>query len=96
MSPPEMSDSSTSCSGGTRSSGQSYSARSSTYAPSHISDYESYASTSGVDVAEMLSDRMNSAFDPIRMDKSLPSKHRRECHVSAPLYILIGADNTVA
>ncbi len=70
MSPPEMSDSSTTYSG-SRSSGQSYSARSSSCAASQSSDYESYNSASGVDVVDMLSERMNSAFEPIRMDKSL-------------------------
>ena len=70
MSPPEMSDTSTSYSG--RTSGGSYSARSSNYAPSHSSgEYDSYHSHSGVDVVDMLSDKMNSAFDPIRMDRSL-------------------------
>ena len=69
MSPPEMSDSSTY--GGSRSSGRSYSARSSDYAASQSSDYDSYNPHSGVDVVDMLSERMNSAFDPIRMDKSL-------------------------
>ena len=61
LSPPEMSDSSTYSA--SRSSGRSYSARS--------SDYDSYNSASGVDVVEMLSERMNTAFDPIRMDQSL-------------------------
>jgi len=70
MSPPEMSDSSTTYSG-SRSSGQSYSARSSNYAASQSSDYDSYNSASGVDVVDMLSERMNSAFEPIRMDKAL-------------------------
>jgi biogenesis of lysosome-related organelles complex 1 subunit KXD1 len=70
MSPPELSDSSTYRSG-SRSSGQSYSARSSSYAPSQHSDYDSYNSASAVDVVDMLSDRMNTAFEPIRMDKSL-------------------------
>ncbi len=69
LSPPELSDSSTY--GGSRSSGRSYSARSSDYAASQSSDDYSYNSHSGVDVVDMLSDRMNSAFDPIRMDKSL-------------------------
>jgi biogenesis of lysosome-related organelles complex 1 subunit KXD1 len=70
MSPPEMSDSSTTYSG-SRSSGQSYSARSSSYAASQSSDYDSYNSASGVDVVDMLSERMNSAFELNRMDKSL-------------------------
>lgn len=70
MSPSTMSESSTTHSG-SRSSGQSYSARSSSYAASQSSDYDSYNSASGVDVVDMLSERMNSAFDPIRMDKSL-------------------------
>jgi hypothetical protein len=64
LSPPEMSDSST-YSG--RSSGRSYSALSSDYAASQSSDYDN----SGVDIVDMLSERMNTAFDPIRMDKSL-------------------------
>jgi biogenesis of lysosome-related organelles complex 1 subunit KXD1 len=68
-SPPEMSDSSTY--GASRASGRSYSARSSDYAASQSSDYDSYNSQSGVDVVDMLSERMNTAFDPIRMDKSL-------------------------
>jgi hypothetical protein len=59
-----MSDSST-YSG--RSSGRSYSALSSDYAASQSSDYDN----SGVDIVDMLSERMNTAFDPIRMDKSL-------------------------
>ena len=69
LSPPEMSDSSTYS--GSRSSGPSYSVRSSDYAASHGSDYDSYTSHSGVDVVDMLSERMDSAFDPIGMDKSL-------------------------
>jgi hypothetical protein len=69
LSPPEMSDSSTYSE--SRTSGRSYSARSSEYAGSQSSDYDSYHSHSGVDVVDMLSERMNSAFDPIRMDKSL-------------------------
>ena len=69
---PETSDVSTLSSGSRSSGGASYSARSSSYAASQSADdYESYNSTSGVDVSEMLSDRMNAAFDPIRMDKSL-------------------------
>ncbi len=70
MSPPEMSDTSTSYAG-SRTSAGSYSARSS-YAPSHSgSDYDSYASHPGVDVMDVLSEKMNTAFDPIRMDRSL-------------------------
>lgn len=68
----ELSD--TTSYGGSRSAG-SYSARSSNYAPSHGSsgDYESCAH-SGVDVVDMLSEKMNSAFDPIRMDRSLANQ----------------------
>lgn len=70
MSPPELSETSTL--GGGRSSARSYSALSSEYAASHSgSDYDSYNSQSGVDIVDMLSDRMNAAFDPMRMDKSL-------------------------
>lgn len=48
----------------------SYSGRSnSSYAGGE--DYDSYHSTSGVDVSDMLSERMNAAFDPMRLDKSL-------------------------
>ena len=61
MSPPEASEYSSS------RSGPSYSARSSTYARSDY-DGDSY---SGVDVMDNLSERMNRAFDPITMDKSL-------------------------
>lgn len=69
-SPPEYSD--TSSSSG-RHSGRSYSARSgSSYAPSHASDdYRSHRDAAGVDVVDMLSERMDRAFDPIRMDKSM-------------------------
>ncbi len=70
-SPFEFSDSDTS-SGGSRMSAGSYAPRSS-YTPSHHSgsDYDSYHSQCGLDVSDMLSDRMNSAFDPMRMDRSL-------------------------
>jgi biogenesis of lysosome-related organelles complex 1 subunit KXD1 len=71
MSPPELSDSSTNYSG-SRHSGGSYSARSSSYAPSQSSrDYDDYNATSGVDVVDMLSERMNGAFDTMKMDRSL-------------------------
>lgn len=69
LSPPELSDSSTYS--GSRSSGRSYSAHSSEYAASQSGDYDSYNSHPGVDVVDMLSDRMNSAFSPIKMDQSL-------------------------
>jgi hypothetical protein len=71
MSPPELSDSSTTY-GSSRHSGGTYSARSSSYAPSQISrDYDDYNATSGVDVVDMLSERMNGAFDTMKMDRSL-------------------------
>lgn len=70
MSPPEMSDSSTAYYD-SRSSGQSYSVGSDSYAASQNSDYESYKSASGVDVSDMLSERMNTAFEPLRMDKAV-------------------------
>src|SRR5271163_2312776 len=70
MSPPELSDSSSYRP--SRFSGGSYSARSSSsYAPSHTSEYDSYNPNSSVDIMDTLSERMNSAFDPIKMDKSL-------------------------
>jgi hypothetical protein len=68
MSPPELSDSSTTYS----SRHSSRTSRSSSYAPSQSSrDYEDYNSTSGVDVVDMLSERMNDAFDTMKMDRSL-------------------------
>ena len=74
MSPPEYSDSSIYSSQGSRRSGGSYSARSSgSYADSHSSgDYDHcYRHDSSHDVVDMLGERMNSAFDPIIMDRSL-------------------------
>jgi hypothetical protein len=72
-SPPEFSDTTTSY-GGSRISAGSYSAKSS-YAPSHSSsEYDSYSSHPGVDVVDMLSEKMHSAFDPIRMDRSLANQ----------------------
>jgi hypothetical protein len=69
---PEFSDSSTTYSSSGRSGG-SFSVRSgSSYAGSHSgTDYDSHYSRSGIDVVEELSERMNSAFDPLRLDKSL-------------------------
>jgi hypothetical protein len=68
VSPPEISDSSTTS--GSRTSG--YSLGPSSYAGSFSGDYESStASYSGVDVVDMLSDRMNNAFDPTPLDKGL-------------------------
>lgn len=73
MSPPELSDTPTSY-GGSRTSAGSFSARSS-YAPSHSSgEYESYVPHPSVDVVDMLSEKMNNAFDPIRMDRSLANQ----------------------
>ena len=72
MSPPEYSDASTYSPTGSRHSGGSYSARSSSSrASTHSADYESNYRDGRHDVSDMLSERMNSAFDPIRMDKSL-------------------------
>lgn len=68
MSPPELSDTSTIYS---RSTGGTFSDRSS-YAESHSSrGYSARGYPSGIDVMDELSDRMNSAFDPIRMDRSM-------------------------
>lgn len=76
MSPPsDLSE--TSSYGGSRSSGGSYSVSSGrSYAPSQHSDYDSYSShhAGGVDVVDMLSQRMNDAFDPITMDRALVSQ----------------------
>jgi len=73
MSPAEISDASTV--GGSRTSA-SYSANSSSYAGSASGEYDTSSSGgyAGVDVVDMLSDRMNSAFDPIRMDKGLATQ----------------------
>ncbi|KAL2008335.1 hypothetical protein VTN00DRAFT_8317 [Thermoascus crustaceus] len=67
VSPPEVSDSSTTA--GSRTSG--FSAGSSSYAGSASGDYDSTLSYSGVDVVDMLNDRMNNAFDPTPLDKGL-------------------------
>lgn len=64
-SPPEMSDTSTTA--GTRSSGGS------TFS-TVPGDYDSSAAYSGVDVVDMLNDRMNNAFDPTRLDKGLATQ----------------------
>ena len=68
---PELSDTSTSYSSRGVSAG-SYSVRSgSSHGGSHSGgDYESYRRP-GIDVVDELTERMNSAFDPIRMDRSL-------------------------
>lgn len=75
MSPPETSD--TEASYGSRSGG-TFSGRSSVYnhSQSSGSEYDSYHSPrqNGVDVMDMLSDKMNHAFDPIGMDRSLASQ----------------------
>ncbi|RVX73308.1 hypothetical protein B0A52_02950 [Exophiala mesophila] len=72
MTPPEISD--TEASYGSRSGG-TFSARSSLYGHSQStgSEYDSYRSPRqpGVDVMDMLSEKMNHAFDPIRMDRSM-------------------------
>lgn len=77
VSPPDLSDAST-VSGG-RTSAASYSVNSDSYAGSVSGDYEtsSGGSYNGVDVVDMLSDRMNSAFDPIRLDKNLAKQAKR-------------------
>lgn len=61
MSPPELSDTST-ISGRSRKSGGTF---------SDISDdYESRL-PGGIDVMDELSDRLNTVFDPIKMDRSI-------------------------
>jgi len=88
MSPPELSDTSTSYSG-SRPSGGSYSARSSNYAPSHSSgDYDSYGSNSGIDVVDELSSRMDRVFDPMKMDRSLAQQVQTSV-ISLPLPSLL-------
>ena len=63
-SPPEISDASTTA--GSRTSGYSINS------PSFGSDYESSsASLSGVDVVDVLSDRMQDTFDPTPLDRGL-------------------------
>jgi hypothetical protein len=66
VSPPDLSDSSTTA--GSRTTG--YSGTSSSYAGSISGDYESSA-MSGVDVVDMLNDRVNNAFDPTPLDRGL-------------------------
>ncbi|KPI34780.1 uncharacterized protein AB675_10200 [Cyphellophora attinorum] len=72
ISPPEYSDYSST--GSSRHSAGSYSARSrSSYASSDYSspDYDSGYRHDPRDIDDMLSDRMNKAFDPIKMDRAL-------------------------
>lgn len=70
ISPPDLPDSSTVYSGSGRSGG-TFSERGSSYAESHSSrDYGSRYG-SGIDVMDELSDRMDRAFDPITMDRSI-------------------------
>lgn len=72
VSPPDYSDASTTA--GSRTSGGTFSANSSSYAGSS-SEYESSsAGYSGVDVVDMLSDRMNTAFDSVKLDKGLATQ----------------------
>lgn len=77
VSPPDVSDASTVTGG--RTSTASYSVNSDSYAGSVSGDYEtsSGGSYNGVDVVDMLSERMNSAFDPIRLDKNLAKQAKR-------------------
>lgn len=61
MSPPELSDTST-----------VYSSRRSGGTLSDVSDdYESRYQSSGIDVMDELSERMNNVFDPMKMDRSI-------------------------
>ncbi|KAK2768176.1 hypothetical protein FQN54_000028 [Arachnomyces sp. PD_36] len=74
-SPPDMSDASTTA--GTRSSGGS------TFS-AVTGDYDSSsASYSGVDVVDMLTDRMNNAFDPTRLDKGLATQAQTSGQLNA-------------
>jgi hypothetical protein len=66
VSPPELSDSSTTA--GSRTTG--YSGTASSYAGSISGDYDS-SSVSGVDIVDMVNDRMNNAFDPTPLDRGL-------------------------
>jgi biogenesis of lysosome-related organelles complex 1 subunit KXD1 len=71
---PEYSDSGSSYASSRGGSAGSYSVGShSSYAGSHHGgDYDShYSRRGGIDIVDELSDRMNSAFDPIRLDRSL-------------------------
>lgn len=62
MSPPELSDAGTIYS---RTSGGTYSDISGS------DDYESRYNAGGIDVMDELSERMNSVFDPMKMDRSI-------------------------
>ncbi|KAJ9610763.1 hypothetical protein H2200_005540 [Cladophialophora chaetospira] len=72
-----------------RDSAGSYSVRSgSSYAGSHSGrsghDYDSrHSRSAGIDVVDELSDRMNSAFDPIRMDRSLAKQAQTSGELNA-------------
>ncbi|KAL9107504.1 MAG: hypothetical protein Q9227_007606 [Pyrenula ochraceoflavens] len=84
VSPPDLSDASTvsGSRGASREAPSSYSANSSSYAPSFSNDYES-CSAGGVDVVDMLSDRMNSAFEPMRLDRSLATQAKTSGQLNA-------------
>ncbi|KAF7546700.1 hypothetical protein G7Z17_g8251 [Cylindrodendrum hubeiense] len=70
VSPPECEDSVSSASGIPSYSNGGYSATSNGYAAGYA-DYDSTASTSGVDFQEYMQDRFANSFDPIPLDRSM-------------------------
>ncbi|EED19037.1 conserved hypothetical protein [Talaromyces stipitatus ATCC 10500] len=77
-SPADFSDSSTT--GGSRTTG--YSANTSSYSGSINGDYESSA-MSGVDIVDMLNDRVHSSFDPMPLDRGLETQAQTSGHLNA-------------
>lgn len=67
--PADFSDSSTT--GGSRTTG--YSGTTSSYSGSISGDYES-STMSGVDVVDMLNERVHSSFDPMPLDRGLATQ----------------------
>ncbi|KAK7432334.1 hypothetical protein QQZ08_001286 [Neonectria magnoliae] len=70
VSPPECEDTVSSASGIASYSNGGYSATSNGYAAGYA-DYDSTASTSGVDFQEYMQDRFANSFDPIPLDRSM-------------------------
>lgn len=76
--PADFSDSSTTA--GSRTTG--YSANASSYAGSISGDYESSA-MSGVDVVDMLNERVHNSFDPVPLDRGLAMQAQTSGNLNA-------------
>jgi hypothetical protein len=80
FSPPEIADSASTSAMHSRAPSYSNSVSSSSYAGSASDEYSSIrtapraGASSGVDLAALLTDRLESAFDPIPLDRSLASQ----------------------